>query len=115
MSFVLYGYLTPADDTHFTLVGDHKHALDVLNANYWEPGVCRHVSRDKRECTIKTQLVTQYIKGGASCITFKDLDGCFVKAHVSIRKYKYCVNGKSIKGWTIIASRIEQTSPLNPA
>lgn len=110
----LSGYVMFIDDSKLTLNGDNTTSWTHLGASYWSPGICRHVSKDKRECTIKTTPETIYEKNGQECKR-ADLAGCFANVNVRIKKYKFYPIGVSkvaTSGWQIIAVSVKQKSPL---
>lgn len=107
----LQGYAIIVDDTHITLNGDNTIPFSHLSSAYWPVGVCRHVSRDKSVCTLKTKEDTAYEKNGKECAR-SELAGCHVVANVQIRKYTFWSSGARVSGWSIVARSIKQRSPI---
>jgi hypothetical protein len=101
------------DDSHIVLAGDNSSAFSKLDESYWQPLVCRHVSKDKRECTIKTSSDTKYEKNGIECKR-EELAGCYAVVSADIRKYSFWSQqtSKKVAGWQIIAKSIKQKSPV---
>ena len=109
----LSGYVILTDDSKLTLSGNNATSWAHLGASYWSVGICRHVSKDKRECAIKTTPETIYEKNGQECKR-ADVAGCYVGVNVRIKKYKFYPKGDKIpvEGWQIVAVTVKQKSPL---
>jgi hypothetical protein len=116
-ALTLSGYVTIVDDSKILISGDNSVPFSHLTASYWSPGICRHVSKDRRECTIKTTPETVYERSGQECKR-ADIAGCYVGANVRVKKYKFfpkdsCKGDNvAVEGWQIIAVTIKQKSPL---
>jgi len=109
-SICLTGYVSIIDDAQIKLNCDNITPWSQLDASYWLPGICRHVSRDKTECSVSTIAATMYEKNGIECKR-GDLNGCYASVHAKIKKYSfYTKDSKKIIGWKITATSIKQRS-----
>jgi hypothetical protein len=106
----LSGYITKLNDKTFTVMGVPIDNWRALNESYWSDGVCRHVSKDKKKCTIRINDITEFIKNGTS-VRPDDITGCYVKIATKIRKYNFTTLGGGQKhGWVITATKVTKTN-----
>lgn len=109
MIISLSGYITELNDKTFILMGIPLSNWNPLNESYWSGGVCRHVSKDKKKCTIRINDATEFIKNGEK-VRPADSVGCYVKVVVKLKKYNFTpAPGLQKQGWVITAVKATKT------
>jgi hypothetical protein len=111
MTLSLTGYVTEAEDKMLTLMGVPETAWRSLHPSYWDAGVCRRVSKDKKKCIIRVTGKTLFIKKNTGMSPF-DMIGCYVKVVAVPKKYEFMpLPGVTKKGWTLTAVKVS-TCPI---